>query len=337
MFRHLPFKTFWSILRETDLDAIRRGAETRFQVLVAGDDPADAGQLARLIAASADDTASAGADAETHPWLLTIGASTAPSVIGRESFNLAVLVSRNGELSSSLGSIRDDQAARGVPVVVVVVGAAGKTAAIVRRGESQRVVTAADLGPGALDAVGNAVLTAVQPELRLGLGRQFPGLRTVLFADLIDDTARANASYAFTTGVAEIIPVLNVAMNIGDVVVLTKNQLIMSYKIALVAGKSGTPRHLMGEIFGVLGGGLLFRQIARQLIGLIPVVGIVPKVAVAYGGTWAIGRAVVLWATAGQALTADSVRAFYDEGLKRGRRAARALVSRRAKHKEKTP
>src|ERR1700733_8058295 len=107
MFRHLPFKTFWSILRETDLDAIRRGAETRFQVLVAGDDPADAGQLARLIAASADDTASAGADAETHPWLLTIGASTAPSVIGRESFNLAVLVSRNGELSSSLGSIRD--------------------------------------------------------------------------------------------------------------------------------------------------------------------------------------------------------------------------------------
>jgi uncharacterized protein (DUF697 family) len=290
-----------------------------------------------LISAGADDTAPTGADAATHPWLLTIEASTAPAVIGRESFNLAVLVSRNGELSSSLGSIRDDQAARGVPVVVVVVGAAGKTAAIVRRGESQRVVTDPDLGPSALDAVGNAVLAAVQPELRLGLGRQFPGLRTVLFTDLIDDTARANASYAFTTGIAEIIPVLNVAMSIGDVVVLTKNQLIMSYKIALVAGKSGTPRHLMGEIFGVLGGGLLFRQIARQLIGLIPVVGIVPKVAVAYGGTWAIGRAVVLWATAGQALTTDSVRAFYDEGLKRGRRAARALVSRRARRKEKTP
>ena len=86
-------------------------------------------------------------------------------------------------------------------------------------------------------------------------------------------------------------------MTIGDVVVLTKNQLVMSYKIALAAGRSGRPRDLVGEIIGVLGGGLLFRQVARQLIGLVPVIGIVPKVAVAYGGTWAIGRAVTLWAT----------------------------------------
>jgi uncharacterized protein (DUF697 family) len=107
----------------------------------------------------------------------------------------------------------------------------------------------------------------------------------------------------------------------------------MSYKIALVAGKSGTPRHLIGEILGVLGGGLLFRQVARQLVGLIPVVGIAPKVAVAYGGTWAIGQAVVLWATTGQALTMESVGHFFDEGLKRGRKTARALMSRRRRKK----
>jgi hypothetical protein len=58
-------------------------------------------------------------------------------------------------------------------------------------------------------------------------------------------------------------------------------------------------------------------------------VGVAPKVAVAYGGTWAIGQAVVVWATAGQALTVESAGRFFDEGLKRGRRAARALVSRR--------
>jgi uncharacterized protein (DUF697 family) len=337
MLRHLPFKTLWGILRETDLEAIRRGAEARFQVLVAGDDPADAGQIARLIGGGAEGSLPAGTTGEMHPWLLTVDAATAAPIISRESFNLAVLVSRKADLSSSLGAIRDDQAARGVPVVVVVVGAPEKTAAIVRRGENQRVLTAPDLDAGALDAVGNALLTAVPPEFRLGLGRQFPGLRTLLFTALIDETARANASYAFTTGIAEIIPVLNVAMNIGDVVILTKNQLIMSYKIALVAGKQGTPRHLMGEIFSVLGGGLLFRQIARQLIGLIPVVGVVPKVAVAYGGTWAIGRAVVLWATVGQALTADSIRSFYDEGLKRGRKAARSLVARRRKAKAGKP
>src|SRR5712692_6842286 len=93
MFRRLPFRNLWRILRETDLEAIRRGAESRFQTLVASDDPADAEQFARLIGESADDTAPPD-NRERHPWLLTIDASMAGPVIRRESFNLAVLVSR---------------------------------------------------------------------------------------------------------------------------------------------------------------------------------------------------------------------------------------------------
>jgi uncharacterized protein (DUF697 family) len=331
MLRRLPLRSLWSVLRETDLEAIRRGAESRFEVLVAGEERADAEQFASLIGDTGDGTAVPGDGARRHPWLLVTDASTAAPVLSREPFSLAVLVSRKADLSSSLGSIRDDQAARGVPVVVVVIGVPGKTAAIVRRNESQRI-TVPSLDAPALATVGKALLSAMPPELRLGLGRQFPALRALLFVNLIDETARANAGYAFASGIAEIIPVVNIAMNIGDVVILTKNQLVMSYKIALVAGKSGTPRHLIGEILGVLGGGLLFRQVARQLVGLIPVVGVAPKVAVAYGGTWAIGRAVVSWATAGQALTMESVGHFFDEGLKRGRKAARTLVSRRRGH-----
>jgi uncharacterized protein (DUF697 family) len=328
MLGRLALRNLWRVLRETDLEAIRRGAESRFEVLVAGDDEADADQLASLIGDTGDAEAVPAESSRRHPWLVVTNPSAPTPAVGRDRFNLAVLVSRSAELSSSLGSIRDDQAARGVPIVVVVIGASAKTAAIVRRGESERV-TVPDLGAPALEAVGKALLTVTPPALRLGLGRQFPALRTLIFVGLIDETARANASYAFASGIAEIIPVVNIPMNIGDVVILTKNQLVMSYKIALVAGNSGTPRNLIGEILGVLGGGLLFRQIARQLIGLIPVVGVAPKVAVAYGGTWAIGKAVVLWATAGQALTRESVGQFLDEGLKRGRKVARTLVSRR--------
>jgi uncharacterized protein (DUF697 family) len=328
MLRRLPLRNLWRVLRETNLEAIRRGAESRFEVLVAGDETADAEQLASLVGDTGDATAIPGDSARRHPWLLVTDTSRAPAIPGREPFSLAVLVSRKAELSTHLRAIRDEQAAQGVPIVVVVIGVPGKTAAIVRRSESRRVMVP-DLDARALPAVGRALLTAMAPELRLALGRQLPVLRTLLFADLIDETARANASYAFASGIAEIIPVVNIPMNIGDVVILTKNQLIMSYKIALVAGKSGTPRHLIGEILGVLGGGLLLRQVARQLVGLIPAVGVAPKVAVAYGGTWAIGQAVVVWATAGQALTTESVGHFFDEGLARGRKAARALVSRR--------
>jgi uncharacterized protein (DUF697 family) len=284
-----------------------------------------------MIGDTGDARAAPGDGSQNHPWVHVTDASP---VLSLEPFSLAVLVSRKAELSRPLSSIRDDLSARGVPIVVVVIGVPGTTAAIVRRSETQRV-TVPNLDASALPAVGQALLAAMPLELRLGLGRQFPALRPLLFVHLIDETARANASYAFASGIAEIIPVVNIPMNIGDVVILTKNQLIMSYKIALVAGKSGTPRHLIGEILGVLGGGLLLRQVARQLVGLIPVVGVAPKVAVAYGGTWAIGQAVVLWATTGQALTMESIGHFFDEGLKRGRKAARGLVSRRRGKKRK--
>jgi hypothetical protein len=109
-------------------------------------------------------------------------------------------------------------------------------------------------------------------------------------------------------------------------VVLTKNQLMMSYRLVLAAGMDGEPRKLIGEILSVLGGGLLFRQAARQLVGLIPVAGLVPKVAIAYGGTWAIGRAIVAWSTEGREITSDFVRNMSIEGLERGRAVASRLV-----------
>ena len=99
---------------------------------------------------------------------------------------------------------------------------------------------------------------------------------------------------------AEAVPLLDVPLNLADILILTKNQLLMGYKIALGAGKSGRARDVIGEVVGVVGGGFLFRQAARSLIGLIPMAGIIPKVAIAYTGTWAIGRAVVVWATQGR-------------------------------------
>ena len=79
----------------------------------------------------------------------------------------------------------------------------------------------------------------------------------------------------------------------------------MGYRLVLASGRDGEPKTLIGELLGVLGGGLLFRQMARQLVGLIPIAGIVPKVAIAYGGTWAVGRAVMFWVTEGRPATSE--------------------------------
>ena len=110
-------------------------------------------------------------------------------------------------------------------------------------------------------------------------------------------------------------------------IVLTTKQLLRAIDWYSAPVATAT-QELIGEILGVLGGGMLFRQLARQLVGLIPVVGIVPKVAVAYGGTWAVGRAVVLWVTEGRTATSETLRGFSREGLERGRSVAREIAAR---------
>jgi uncharacterized protein (DUF697 family) len=238
---------------------------------------------------------------------------------------VGILVSRDPDLTPRLGAFRSVLARDGVPVVAVIVSdRAGH--AIPAAEETERVAGPSLDSRLARDLVAALVRTAAD-DRRLALARQLPALREAVTAVLIEDTAQANASYALASGVAEVVPILTAPMNLGDMVVLTKNQLVMSYRIALGCGLDGNPKRLIPEILGVLGGGLLFRQLARQLVGFIPVIGIVPKVIVAYAGTYAIGRAVTIWALEGRAASSDAVQRFSREGLERGRDLARTLAA----------
>src|SRR5438034_7170594 len=307
----------WRVLKEADLQAIRRQAERPFQALLVAEDVADAEQLGALLS---------GPDGMRHPWLVPADAAEARHPASSGMLDLAVLISPAPDLSPALGFAADALRAAKVPVVTIAYGRRSAMTAVVRPGEAARAAVAA-LDAAAVPAVAQAVLSAASPELRLALARHLVPLREPLFAEMIEETARTNAIYALTTGIAEAVPVLDVPLNLADIVVLTKNQLVMSYKIAVASGKSGSPRHMIGEVLGVVGGAFLFRQGARQLVGLIPIAGIAPKVVVAYAGTQAIGRAVAAWASEGRRLSRASVQRLYREARGRGKHVADTLVA----------
>ena len=126
---------------------------------------------------------------------------------------------------------------------------------------------------------------------------------------------------------------LTAPLNLGDMVVLTKNQLMMCYRLALAAGRDDEPRAMMTEIIGVLGSGVLFRQAARQLVGLIPIAGLLPKVAISYAGTYAIGKAMVAWTTEGKQVTVDDRRQLLARRPGQGPCAGRAPGRRGRRHR----
>ena len=189
-------------------------------------------------------------------------------------------------------------------------------------------VTLASLEAQELEKLAPELLEKTPDNLRLSLARHVPPLRSAYARLLIEQTSRSNALYAASTGVAQIVPVLSLPLNVADIVVLSKNQLIMAYKLALAEGKKGNPTELMREVVSVVGGGFMFRQIARELVGLVPVWGIVPKVAVSYAGTWVIGQTVHVWAAEGETTTVKELRRYYDQALEQGREVAGTLVER---------
>ena len=163
------------------------------------------------------------------------------------------------------------------------------------------------------------------PDRLIALGRQFPLLRQTICNQLISDTCFSNAAYAFSTGLAEIVPVLNVPLNLTDLIVLSKTQAFLVYKLGLTLGMSTRWQDYGREFSGVLGSGFFWRQVARLMVGLIPAWGIAPKVAVSYAGTYVVGHAVLQWYLTGRHIGRLQIRQLYRQAFGRGRELAGRL------------
>jgi len=194
-------------------------------------------------------------------------------------------------------------------------------------GKRRVVIGAPDDGEFLLKAFVPAVIRLL-PEHLLALGRFFPLFRVPLAHQLIVDTSFANATYSLSTGIAEVVPVFDIPLNIADLLVLSKAQAFLVYKLGLSLGMSTRWQDYVAEFGSVLGSGFLWRQVARQLVGLIPAWGIIPKVAVSYAGTYVVGNVVLQWYLTGRHVSAQQMRQLYVQAFARGKNLASGLVKK---------
>lgn len=111
------------------------------------------------------------------------------------------------------------------------------------------------------------------------LAARLPVLRPAVSDELIRSVSRQNG----VIGAAVFIPG-------ADLPALTVNQLRLVLRLASAHGLE-IDRERLPEVLGVIGWGLGFRALARQLLGVVPVAGWAVKGAVAYAGTRALGEA----------------------------------------------
>src|SRR5437773_1518349 len=163
-----------------------------------------------------------------------------------------------------------------------------------------------------------------RPELSLALSRNFYPFRQPVVNHVIHYVARDNALFAVVTALPDIIPSLvDLPWSIGefasDTAFLTINQIRMAFLIAAASDKPVGYSVQKGEIASIVTGAFGWRAVARELVGKVPFgVGLVPKGAIAFAGTYVAGLGLDHFHRLGYGLSRqerqDSYQAAYDRG-----------------------
>lgn len=157
-------------------------------------------------------------------------------------------------------------------------------------------------------------------ERALAIGRYIEAMRRACADQIVSNTSTVNGEFALISNLPTILPVVGNLVAVGaDFLVLTKNQLMMLYRLAAIYQRDLDDRwRIYAEMIPVVGSGLVWRTVAREVCDLLPLaIGTVPKVAIAYAGTYAIGRAAQVYYEQGIRLSREQVRELYQEAILR--------------------
>lgn len=157
-------------------------------------------------------------------------------------------------------------------------------------------------------------ITSAEPDLAPALGRWYPAFRPAATKAVINKTAQVNAQFAAVSNIPSMIPIVGSLASAGaDFLILTKNQVMMVFKLAAINGRDLTDHwRIIREMLPVVGAGFFWRTLAREAASFLPMMaGTVPKVAIAYTGTVAAGRAADFYYRFGKKPTREQLKGYY--------------------------
>jgi uncharacterized protein (DUF697 family) len=296
---------FWKLTRELDINGLRESLERPVTIRVLGSDAAVAQRLARLI--------------EPDPAAAEVTSRVLGS-LERERADLYV-IAIGGPLEADARRQLSDLSVGETPLVLVQSDIAAGM--LVLGVPDERVLTLglAEADDQARDRLFK-VLVQAAPEVLLSAGRRHPLLREPVADHLIRDAARVNAQFAAVSSLPATIPIIGgLVGDMADVLVLTKNQVLLLFKLAGLYGRDlQLGRQLLTEILPIVGGAFFWRTTARALVGLLPgLLGLLPKTLVAYTGTYVVGQMARYYYHYGDRPPPELVRDLRAEGVRLAR------------------
>ncbi len=177
-----------------------------------------------------------------------------------------------------------------------------------------------------------AEILAERGDLSMALARHFAPFRKPVLDQIVHGVCRENALFALATALPNIIPNVfelpwAVSEFVSDTAFITLNQVRMAYLIAAASGRYVGLAGQKPEVISIAAAAFGWRAIARELAGKIPLGGgLIAKAAVAYAGSYVIGKGLERFNRDGYGLTPAERRELYAEGLEKGRAIAQGAA-----------
>ncbi len=314
---------FWRVVREFNPEGIEREATTPLELWVAGEP--GVGKRS-LVAALAGNSLTA---RQIGPFRVMDVDHQSHEIVGINRPDILILVARLDMDLAEQGRRTDTMFGRPrIPTILVFTHADATGRTRDERNAAYRAFSfVSHLKTTFVDArnaeeirekVAPLLLDSL-PTARTSMARQLPTLRQTVVEQIIAETCRVNSQFALAANLPANLPFFGgVAGNIADFFVLTKNQVMMVLRISAVYGRDLAPTmQVAGELAPIIGGGILWRSVARMATGMMPTLfAAAPKTAIAYVGTYVAGQAARYYFDEGRKPPKELMQQFGAEGAR---------------------
>ncbi|HEX5415795.1 MAG TPA: hypothetical protein VFZ25_09005 [Chloroflexota bacterium] len=288
---------FWEILRQVDPDSLARDAHQPFRLVIVG--PPDSGKRALAAALTGLEVDQAGAASN----FVEVCDLPNELPVALPNADVYLFLTRSMDLPSPAQREQLRTLARRTERLVVVINRTGLDDA---RTHDARESLSLWLGvdadrvlavvPTDRDDVARVVIPrvlALVPSLVLSIGRRLLPFRDAAAEAIVVETSRVNAEFVVVSGIPGVIPIIGTLAAAGaDLVVLTKNQIMLLLKLAVLYQRPIDNRlQVLSEVAPIVGAAFVWRTAARTLVSLVPgPLAIAPQVGIAFIGTFVVGK-----------------------------------------------
>lgn len=315
---------FKLVRKGVDVNAVRAHVRKPFRYLLCGDPALISEFRALLLAGHADGTV----PFEAAACLETVSPRDSP--IDRRDVRAVIFLGMPNDFgAATLASLQGLR----VPILSLTLDpsvASSGPAAAPHAGNAAEYVTPA-ISKEALRGRFFPHLIDCSKGVEIAVGRCLPGLRETVAAKLTRDAASNSLKVALASGVVDHIPIFGVVLgafaSAGDTVAITAIQMMLLLHIEAAYGRDPDVSR-MWQLLPVIGGGLGWRTLARELVGFVPVAGIAIKGAIAYAGTIVVGEGVAFFLEHGDHMSKSDAADIYERTKNDALQFARDFISK---------